>query len=42
MYDTDKIDIFDFGAVNYVVEVIFSLEVKTEDGTIYIFEINLN
>lgn len=42
MYEVPKIDVFDFGALHFVIEVVFSFEVLTDTGTVYIFEINLN
>ena len=42
MYDTDKIDIFDFGAIAYVIEIVYCFDVITDFGKIYFFEINLN
>ena len=42
MYDSPKIDIFEFGAVTYVVEVIYCFDVITGEGKIFYFEINLN
>ncbi len=42
MYDSPKIDIFEFGAVSYTVEIIFCFEYLNEINGVYFFEINLN
>jgi len=41
MYDSPKIDIFEFGALSFIIEVVYCFDVITETG-IYFFEINLN
>lgn len=42
MYDSDKIDIFEFGALCFVIEIIFCFEYLNEINGVYFFEINLN
>jgi hypothetical protein len=42
MYDCDKIDIFEFGAVSFVIEIIYCFEIINEKCDILLFEINLN
>ncbi len=42
MYSTDKIELFEFGALVYVIETIFCFEYLNEINGVYFFEINLN
>lgn len=42
MYDTIKIDVFEFGAVNYVIETIYCFELASGIYSVLLFEINLN
>jgi len=42
MYESPKIDIFEFGAVSYVIEIVYCFEFLNEIYGVYFFEINLN
>ena len=42
MYSTDKIEVFDFGAIHYVIQTIYCFQMESTEYEIYFIEINLN
>lgn len=42
MFLEEKIDVWEFGAIDYVIEIIYCFEIETDYCNIYFFEIILN